>query len=438
MTAQVRPVEGPFDPERVPGSDLSGIPGGALGGDAGGERAAAPRRSLLRRIVTGFFKLTIPLVLLAGAAALTHQLFLTAPVAERQSRPRVPRLVEVIEVSLADQGPRVEAWGEVTAARTLVVRPETQGQIIELSSSLTPGGLVREGEILIRMDDREQRFALAQAEAEMRQIEARIAIEQGQQERAKRDLARLSDTLTDSQRLLVLRAPQMAELQGELAAAEAIRDRALVALSSTSIKAPFDALVLDEEVATGTMLTMGAVSANLVAADRFYVMVAVPVSALDWIDTSAGGTLRLTQPGVWPEGAYREGRIERLGAGLSQAGRMAELVVAVDDPLARLPENQGKPRLLLGSFLQAVGEGRSVGNAFVLDRAHLRDHDKVWVMTEDSTLEVRQVEIAWRGAGEVLISGGLTAGERIITTPLAVVAPGMKLRLGEDQESAGG
>ncbi len=72
----------------------------------------------------------------------------------------------------------------------------------------------------------------------------------------------------------------------------------------------------------------------------------------------------------------------------------------------------------------------------VLDRAYLREHDKVWVMTEEDRLEIRQVEIAWRGASEVLISGGLAPGERVITTSLAVVAPGMKLRLGEAATSA--
>ncbi|MDH3666337.1 MAG: efflux RND transporter periplasmic adaptor subunit [Paracoccaceae bacterium] len=407
------------------------IPVEDRGRDRVEEVQEAPPPGLLRRVVVLILKAAVPLALLVGAGLLARELFMTAPIAEREARPRVPRLVEVVEARPATQGPRIEAWGEVAAARTLVLRPEAGGTIMALSDNLTPGGLVREGEELVRLDDREQRLLVAQAEAEIRQIDARISIEQGQQERAKRDIERLPRQLTDAQRLLVLRAPQMAELRAELAAAEAARERALVDLSHMVIRAPFDALVLDEEVALGTMLTAGSAPATLVAADRFHVQVAVPVSALDWIDTSAGQVLRLTQPGVWPDGAFREGRVERLTAGLSEAGRMAELVVAVDDPLSRLPQNRGKPRLLLGSFLKAVGEGRQVENAVVLDRAYLRDHDKVWVMAKQDELEIRKVEVAWRGASEVLISGGLAPGERIVTTSLAIVAPGMKLRLGE-------
>ena len=387
------------------------------------------RAPLWRRAIALILKILIPLAILAVAAKVSYALFLSSPVADRKARVRVPRLVEVIEVMPATQGPMIEAWGEVVAARTLVVRPEIGGTIVALSDGLTPGGLVLAGEVLIRLDDREQRLAVAQAEAEMRQIEARIATENGQQERAKRDLARLPGKLTESQRQLVLRVPQMKALQAELAAADAVRERAMVALSHSVLRAPFDALVVEEQVAQGTMLTAGSSPATLIAADRFHVVVAVPVSALDWINPKSGQVLRLTQPGIWPEGSFREGTVERLTAGLSETGRMAELIVSIDDPLARKPENLGKPRLLLGSFLRAVGEGRAVEAAVALDRAYLHDHDTVWLMTPDNRLEIRPVTVAWRGAEQILISAGLAPGDRVITTPLAVMAPGMEVRL---------
>jgi RND family efflux transporter MFP subunit len=384
---------------------------------------------LWRRAIAVTLKVLIPLAILGVAAKISWTLYLSPPVADRVERPRVPRLVEVVEVMPATQGPVIEAWGEVVPARTLVVRPEVGGTIVALSDQLTPGGLVLAGERLIQLDDREQRLAIAQAEAEMRQIDARISIEQGQQDRAKRDLQRLPENLTESQRQLVLRAPQMAELQAELAAADAARAGAMVALSHTVIRAPFDALVIEEQVAEGTMLSAGSESATLVAADRFHVVVAVPMSALDWINPKSGQVVRLTQPGVWPEGSFREGTVERMTAGLSEAGRMVELIIAVDDPLARKPENQGEPRLLIGSFLRAIGEGRVVEGAVALDRAYLHEHDTVWVVTPSNQLEIRPVTVAWRGAEQVLTSSGLTAGDLVITTPLAIVAPGMDVRV---------
>ncbi|MEE8454233.1 MAG: HlyD family efflux transporter periplasmic adaptor subunit, partial [Limibaculum sp.] len=309
MTAQIKPVED-LDPRL--------------------EHRSRPV-PLWRRAIAFILKTLIPLAILAVAAKIVWSLYLTTPVADREARPRVPRLVEVVEVMPATQGPQIEAWGEVVAARTLVVRPEVGGTIIALNDQLTPGGLVMVGEELIRLDDREQRLAVIQAEAEIRQIEARIAIEDGQQARAKRDLERLPGKLTESQRQLVLRAPQMTQLQAELAAAEAARERALVTLSYMVIRAPFDALVIEEQVAEGAMLSAGSAPATLIAADRFHVVLAVPVSALDWINPKSGQILRLTQPGIWPEGSFREGTVEWLTAGLSATGRMAELVVSIDD-----------------------------------------------------------------------------------------------------------
>jgi len=75
------------------------------------------------------------------------------------------------------------------------------------------------------------------------------------------------------------------------------------------------------------------------------------------------------------------------------------------------------------------GEGRVVEGAVALDRAYLHEHDTVWVVTPSNQLEIRPVTVAWRGAEQVLTSSGLTAGDLVITTPLAIVAPGMDVRV---------
>lgn len=107
---------------------------------------------------------------------------------------------------------------------------------------------------------------------------------------------------------------------------------------------------------------------------------------------------------------------------------MAELIVSVEDPLALRPENAEMAPILIGSFVRAELEGRAVADAVALNRAYLRDGNVVWVMRDDGTLEIRQVEVAWRGADEALVSAGLSPGERVVTTDLATVADGMALR----------
>ncbi len=176
------------------------------------------------------------------------------------------------------------------------------------------------------------------------------------------------------------------------------------------------------------MIAQGAEVAQLVASDRFNVLLAVPAAALDWIDLDAGQLVRITQEGVWGEGKERFGQLVRLSSSLSETGRMAELIAEVPDPLALQPANAGKPPLLLGSFVNVSLAGKPVEGAVSLNRAWLRDDDTVWVMNADDKLEVRKVDVAWRGADRVLVRDGLESGDRVVTTALSSVSPGMALR----------
>jgi len=385
---------------------------------------------LWHRVIAGTIKLVLPLAILAAGAWAARDIYLSAPSVQPGAPERAARLVAVAVAEPARRGPLIEAWGTVAPARVLALGTEVTGRVVGLRRDLTQGGIVAQGAELIRLDDQEQRLALAEAEAQISEIQAEIAIEEGQATRAERDLSRLTDRLTDEQRALVLRKPQMAALEARLAAAVAAREAAAVALSKTRVHAPFDAVVMEETVALGSILNAGTQAARLIAADRFRVTLVVPPSALDWIDPGAGQTIALTQPGVWPEGTSRQGRILRLDPGLTETGRMAEIIAEVDDPLARRPETDG-PALLIGSFLRAEIAGREIAGAVVVDRAWLRDGDTVWVMGAEDRLEIRPVAIAWRGAREVLVTDGLSPGERIVTTDLATVAPGMALRTEE-------
>lgn len=389
---------------------------------------------LWHRATAFVLKAVIALAILGALGWIARDVWLSAPSAERKDRPRVARLVEVITVEAAAQGPVIEAWGEVVAERTLALRPEVGGRVTWLNPALTPGGRIEEGEELFRIDTSTLELDVARANAAIRQIEARIRIEGGQAQRALRDLERAPLSLTEEQRALVLRAPQMAELEAELAAAVAARDAAQVELGKATVRAPIDALVMSEAIAPGSTLAANAEIAELVAADAFRVELAVPIAALGWIDADGTATVRLTQPDAWAPGQYREATIERLAPDLTEAGRMAELILRVDDPLSLKPENAGKPALILGSFLRAEVEGRALEDVVALPRAYLREGRQVWVMNDESALEIREVEIAWRGAETVLVSAGLASGDRVVTTPLATVAEGMNLRTGDEPE----
>ena len=395
--------------------------------------SAFPEASTGQKILAGIVQFVLVLAIVLGGWKIYGGIVDSAPSAERKGRERVARLVEVVSAAPARRGPVIQAWGDVRAAQTLVVRPEISGTLEWVHPEVTPGGHLRQGELVALLDDRDLKLAVLQAEAEIADIEARILIEQGQAALGERDLSRLTRNLSEAQRNLILRKPQMAQLEAELAAARAVKEQADNALARTEVRTPFDAVVESEQIAPGAMLAQGAEAAVLVASAQFHVSLAVPAGALDWIDVAGGQAVTLTQRGVWPEGASRQGTVVRLNSAVSGSGRMAELIVSVPDPLGLEPGSGAQPKLLLGSFVQASIEGPPIDGAIALDRAHLRDGDTVWVMSAEDKLEIRQVGIAWRGPDQVLVTSGLGAGDRIVTTFLASFAPGMALRTGSGE-----
>ena len=73
--------------------------------------------------------------------------------------------------------------------------------------------------------------------------------------------------------------------------------------------------------------------------------------------------------------------------------------------------------------------------AYQIPRSALHDDRFVWLATLKSTLEIREVDIAWRDATDVIISGGLNDGERLILTNLSTPVNGMTLRVEGDPAS---
>jgi hypothetical protein len=111
---------------------------------------------------------------------------------------------------------------------------------------------------------------------------------------------------------------------------------------------------------------------------------------------------------------------------LEEEGRMARLLVSVDDPLGF---EVSAPPLLLGSFVRVEIDGTPLVDVAVLDAALLHDGKHVWVMNDSNELEIRAVTVAFRGRDQVFVSSGLSAGERVIRSGLSVPVAGMSLRL---------
>lgn len=103
-------------------------------------------------------------------------------------------------------------------------------------------------------------------------------------------------------------------------------------------------------------------------------------------------------------------------------------MVAVDDPLGIEAEVSARPSpLLIDTYVRVEIEGRPLRRVVPLPRVALQGDHRVWTVDDDGRLRARQVEIAWREPGRVYVASGLEAGDRVVTTPLAIATDGMKI-----------
>ncbi len=387
-----------------------------------------------------FFKIALQILLillvLGAAAAVTMGLVKTRPTAAKTAPLEKVTLVSVSPVQPMSKRVSVKAMGNVIPARTVVIQPEVGGRIVYQNKRLVPGGKFRKGEVIARIDRRDYELALAQQKAGLAQAEFQLKVEQGRKAVAEYEwsLVDEKDRPKGGAKDLTLRDPHIQNTRAALEAASSGLERAKLSVARTVLRAPFNGMIRDEAVEKGQLVSPLSRLATLVGTDEFWVQISVPVERLDWFDVPGlgakkGSEVRITYDAGPGKRIERTGRIVRLLGDLDPRGRMAQLIVSVEDPLALKKDVPAATMpLLLGSYVSVEIPGRELADVYEVPRLALRDGDHVWIMKKEGTLDIREVTVVWRTSDTVYVRQGLTAGERIVTTRIAAPIAGMRLK----------
>lgn len=389
----------------------------------------------VRRMV----RLLLPVLILGLAGAVVAWLVATREAPERVTGEPRAVLVETRVVARRDHRLDVHAQGTVTPAREVALQPRVQGRVVEVHPDLAPGGLVREGEVLVTLDEADFRLAVERSAAALTEAEARLAQERGRQEVAEAEWQAFEEGLDDvpRDRRLALRVPQRQAAEAAVRTARANLERARLDLERTRVRAPFDALVRSRDVDLGAVVSPQARVAELMGVDRFWVRITLPVRHLGRVDipgiNAEQGARVTVRHRVGTQRIDREGRVLHLLGDLEPEGRMARLLAVIPDPLG-LDGAGGALPLLADAFVDVAIQGNTTLPLVEIRRAHLRGGDRVWVLGDDGRLQVREVEVAWRRPETVLIRAGLEDGERLVTSRIGSPVDGMRLRTAGDDD----
>jgi RND family efflux transporter MFP subunit len=388
-------------------------------------------------------------LVLAGGVAVAVLLVRTRPTPAPAPRGDGAALVEVRTVTAETRPISVAAQGTVLAAREVVLQAEVGGRVVWTHENLVPGGRLRAGDTVVRLDARAYELAAGQARAQIARAQADLALEQSRQEMAAREwelFRRQRDSALGEAPPLVLRQPQLEAARGALTAARRTLERAELDVARTRLRAPFDAYVRGNTVQVGQLVGPQTTIATLVGTDRFWVQVAIPLPDLRWVavpgvNAAEGqGARAVVRQEVGGARVEREGQVERLVGELDPASRLARVLVAItqplDPPAARAARSDGAAGgeaglpLLPGAYVNVALDAGALDDVIAVPRVALVEQRRVLVAGPDDRLQVREVEVQWSTPDEVLVRAGegLRPGERLVVSELPGAVPGMPLR----------
>jgi len=378
-------------------------------------------------------RVLLVLVILGAGGWVSHYWLTHRPAAKRRPPQFQAVLVEVARVAPQTHAVIVRAMGTVVPARTVQLASQVGGRVVTVSEDFLPGGRFKANERILRIEPRDYELAVQQRASELARAQGDLKVEMGQQSVARREYELLGREIKEGDRELVLREPQLATAQAAVAAAEASLEQANLDLARTAVVAPFNAMVQSRDVDLGAHVNVGTGLASLVGTDAYWVRVLVPVDDLGWIDipgfnAQTGSEARVYHESAWDADAFREGKVERLMSELEPQGRMARLLVSVEDPLDLNSPSGQRRALILGSYVRVEISGRDLPDVIRVPRTALRDGNRVWVMQPDRTLDIRRVEVAWSGEDHVLVRQGLSDGDLLVTSDIGTPVDGMALR----------
>lgn len=368
-------------------------------------------------------KFFVPLLIVVAAVFGGYALLATSPKLEPDAPAPIATTVRIIEAVPKSVQLRVNSQGTVSPNTESELIPEVSGRVEWISPSLENGGYFTEGDVLLRLEDKDSRATVARAKATLTRSEAEYQHARFEYQRLKSLESR--QLASRSQMENALRQYRVAEAglqDARLNHQQASRD-----LRRTTINAPFTGLVRKQSVDIGQFVSRGTPVATLYAADQVEVRLPIADRQLAFLNVpvAARGALPPDkQPNVTLSAEYAgqaltwKGKIVRSEAQIDTASRMVHVIARVDNDPDATP-------LSVGLFVKAEIEGLTVDNIVELPRVALRNDNQVLVVDQENKLHFREIDPLRLYQDSVFVRGGLSAGDRVCISPIQTAVEGM-------------
>ncbi|MEM8593994.1 MAG: efflux RND transporter periplasmic adaptor subunit [Pseudomonadota bacterium] len=340
-------------------------------------------------------------------------------------------IVDVMEVRSSDLTLTIKAQGVVEAKNKTTLISEVSGRIDHVASNFLEGELVKKGELLIKVSDSDYQLQIQRAEASIISVQSALAQERNLARIAKQEFEwRERKNLSPAAKDAALRKPQIrAALANEEAARLEIKN-ARNQLNKTSIRAPYQGVVLDKTIEKGQFVSPGTPLGSIFSIKQANVNLRIPQEKLKFLNVpSPGSQKRYSAVEIYTDPSSTatqwQGVLVRSKGIVDSKTHFVNVIAEVNDPY-NLRSNRQEP-LRVGTFVYADIQGKTLKNVIKLPNIHIQMGRYVWIVNDQSELVRREVSIAYSDEKYSYISSGLSDGDKVSKTVLTGYLPGTKI-----------
>ncbi|WP_456385670.1 efflux RND transporter periplasmic adaptor subunit [Desulfolithobacter sp.] len=335
--------------------------------------------------------------------------------------------VEVVTVQPGRATITVDGYGEIRSRSRVEIAAEVTGRVVSVygreqdkGGNLEPGVVVRAGEVLLLIDDRDYRLEYESSRARLKILERDLVL-------AERELARVRE-LYELKRSGSISSVEQAEsscnaVRNQVRQLQQAMELARLRMNRCVIRAPFTCRIAEVHVEVGSYVSPGRQVLTLVDDRDLEVQIGLDSrEALRWLrfeDRTGAGfwfgrPLPVTGQVQWVEDARIQGRavVDRV---VRFDPKSRTLVVALR--LSAKPGSGSRVPLVEGMYCRVTIPGAVLENVFVLPRRAVTFDSLVYVAVENR-LQTRKVEVARVEDDRALVTAGLEPGEQVIVTRL--------------------
>ncbi len=402
----------------------------------------------------------------------------TKPAGERA------RLVDVQVLELQAIAPKVIGFGKVVPKFEWQAIAEVTGKVVYRNPNLEKGRVLPADTVILKIDPLDYELKLTQAESDLKASQTQLAkleqeeknlkqtriIESNRLDLANKELARQQNLLKkgltsqsgvdqqyqttlaqrkvvqDIDNQLLLYPDEKRVSQAQVKVNQAKVEEAQRSLDKTTITLPRDLRIAQVDIEENQVVNLQQTMVTAQGMDIMEVEAQLSIHDMQTLSSSLGQFLLddsgIPQPDMSDFTAsilLRSGNLEaswpakvtRISETVDPNQATVGVILEMEQDYAQLtPETV--PPLANGMFVRATIEGQANPSWVIPERA--LHGDKIYLLNNQSKLNILPVEVLYRRDNQVVIDGELEYGNKLILNDLLPAIDGMALRESEEQE----